>query len=96
MARRSSVRRYGGWIDDFAAVARWLPPGGEVDGEAIVVALSGSVLADKHADTFSVLEQMEGADPNDAARVSILARGRLCSPRSRLGGGATGAMRGAR
>ena len=52
-------------LDEFAAVAMWLPPGAEPDGNAIVAALSGSVSADKHAEAFSVLEQMDAAHPKD-------------------------------
>jgi GNAT superfamily N-acetyltransferase len=52
-------------LDEFAAVAMWLPPGREVDGEAIVAVLSESVSPDKHADTFAVLEQMDAAHPKD-------------------------------
>ena len=50
-------------VDDFAAVAMWLPPGTQADGEAIVAVLSESVSPDKHADTFAVLEQMGAAHP---------------------------------
>ena len=52
-------------LDDFAAVAMWLPPGVEADGDAIVAALTESVSAHKHADTFTILEQMDGAHPKD-------------------------------
>lgn len=52
-------------LDEFAAVAMWLPPGAAPDGDAIIAALGGSVLADKQADTFSVLEQMDAAHPKD-------------------------------
>jgi ribosomal protein S18 acetylase RimI-like enzyme len=52
-------------LEGFAAVAMWLPPGAEPDGDAIVAALSGSVSAEKHADTFAVLEQMDTAHPKD-------------------------------
>lgn len=52
-------------LDAFSAVAVWLPPGVEVDGDAIVAALSESVSADKHADAFAVLEQMDAAHPKD-------------------------------
>jgi ribosomal protein S18 acetylase RimI-like enzyme len=52
-------------LDDCAAVAIWLPPGVEADGDAIVGVLSESVSTDKHADTFSVLEQMDAAHPKD-------------------------------
>lgn len=51
--------------DEFAAVAIWLPPGAEVHGDAILATLSESVSAEKHADTFSVLEQMDAAHPKD-------------------------------
>jgi ribosomal protein S18 acetylase RimI-like enzyme len=52
-------------LDEFAAVAMWLPPGAEADGDAIVAALSESVSAHKHADTFAVLGQMDAAHPKD-------------------------------
>jgi hypothetical protein len=52
-------------LDDFAAVAMWLAPGAEADGDAIVSALSESVSVEKHPDTFSVLEQMDAAHPKD-------------------------------
>ena len=52
-------------VDEFAAVAMWLPPGADVDGEAIVAVLSESVSPDKHADTFAVLEQMDAAHPKE-------------------------------
>jgi ribosomal protein S18 acetylase RimI-like enzyme len=52
-------------VGDFAAVAMWLPPGAQADGEAIVAVLSESVSPDKHADTFAVLEQMDAAHPED-------------------------------
>lgn len=49
-------------------MAIWLPPGAEPDGNAIIAALDRSVLADKPADTFSVLEQMDAAHPKDPHR----------------------------
>ena len=52
-------------LDDFAAVAIWLPPGVQADGDAIVTVLSESVSTEKHTDTFSVLEQMDAAHPTD-------------------------------
>ena len=52
-------------VDDFAAVAMWLVPGAEADGEAIVSVLSESVSPDKHADTFAVLEQLDAVHPED-------------------------------
>ncbi|MBV8218295.1 MAG: GNAT family N-acetyltransferase [Solirubrobacterales bacterium] len=53
-------------LDDFAAVAMWIPPGAEPDGDAIVATLSESVSTEKHGDAFSVLEQMDARHPEDA------------------------------
>jgi ribosomal protein S18 acetylase RimI-like enzyme len=50
-------------LDDFSAVAMWLPPGVAADGEAILAVLKRSVTADKHEDTFAVLDQMDAAHP---------------------------------
>ena len=50
-------------LGDFAAVAIWLPPGGEADADAIVAVLGESVPAEQQAVTFSVLEQMDAAHP---------------------------------
>lgn len=50
-------------LDEFTAVAMWLPPAAEAHGDTIVAALSNSVSAQKHADTFAVLEQMDAAHP---------------------------------
>ncbi len=50
---------------DFAAVAMWMAPGNLPDSEAIVAALRESVSPDKHADTFSILEQMDTVHPTD-------------------------------
>ena len=50
-------------LDGFAAVAVWIPPGAAADGEAIITVLSETVSADKHEDTFLVLEQMDTAHP---------------------------------
>jgi ribosomal protein S18 acetylase RimI-like enzyme len=52
-------------LDDFAAVAIWLPCGVQADGDAVVRVLSESVSSEKHADTFSVLEQMDAAHPSE-------------------------------
>lgn len=52
-------------LGNFAAVAIWIAPGAEPDGDAIVAALSDSVSAEKHADAFAVLEQMNAAHPKD-------------------------------
>jgi ribosomal protein S18 acetylase RimI-like enzyme len=49
----------------FSAVALWLPPGAEPDGQAVVDQLERSVEPGKHADLFAVLEQMQTAHPTD-------------------------------
>jgi GNAT superfamily N-acetyltransferase len=49
--------------DDLAAVAIWIRPGAEEDGERIVAVLQSTVAPERHADTFAVLEQMERAHP---------------------------------
>lgn len=54
----------GAWrLGDFAAVALWLPPDAEPDGEGIVDILLGTVAPEKHADTLAVLERMDAAHP---------------------------------
>ena len=50
-------------LGEFSAVALWLPPGAEPDGDAIGAVLAQTVSIDKHADTFAVLEQMDAAHP---------------------------------
>jgi GNAT superfamily N-acetyltransferase len=45
------------------AVALWLPPGTEPDGDAIVSVLAGSVSPEKHDEMFDVLGQMDAAHP---------------------------------
>lgn len=50
-------------LGEFSAVALWMPPGSEADGDAIAAVLSESVSPEKHADTFAVLEQMDAAHP---------------------------------
>jgi ribosomal protein S18 acetylase RimI-like enzyme len=50
-------------LGEFSAVALWLPPGAEPDGEAIVKVLAESVSPLKHADVFAVLDQMAAAHP---------------------------------
>ena len=47
----------------FSAVALWLAPGAEPDGEALVQVLNETVSHDKHEDTFAVLEQMGEGHP---------------------------------
>jgi GNAT superfamily N-acetyltransferase len=53
-------------LDEHPAVALWLAPGAEPDGDAIVKLLSETVSTDKHEDMFSVLEQMDDAHPTFA------------------------------
>jgi len=50
-------------LGEHSAVALWLPPGAEPDGDAIGAVLTETVSSDKHADTFAVLELMEAAHP---------------------------------
>jgi len=50
-------------LGEFSAVALWLAPGSEPDGEAIVNALSEGVSPEKHQDSLSVLEQMDQCHP---------------------------------
>ena len=53
-------------LGGFAAVAIWIPPGAAADEDAIVAARMESIPSDKHADTFSVLEQMDAAHPKES------------------------------
>jgi GNAT superfamily N-acetyltransferase len=55
-----------GMLEDFAAVAMWIPPGASADGERIVAVLRDTVPAEQHADTFAVLEQMDELHPSYA------------------------------
>jgi GNAT superfamily N-acetyltransferase len=50
-------------LGEFSAVALWLAPGSEPDGDAIVNALSEGVSPEKHPDSFAVLEQMDRCHP---------------------------------
>lgn len=50
-------------IGGFSAVACWLPPGAEPDGDAVVTVLTESVSPGQHDDMFSVLGQMDAAHP---------------------------------
>ena len=50
-------------LGEFSAVAFWLPPGTEADGDAIVTVLTETVSPAKHGDTFAVLDQMAVAHP---------------------------------
>jgi ribosomal protein S18 acetylase RimI-like enzyme len=51
-------------LGEFSAVALWLPPGTEADGDTIASVLAETVAADKHEDTFAVLGQMDAAHPD--------------------------------
>src|SRR3954447_16719063 len=53
-------------LEDFAAVAMWIPPGAAADGDRIVTVLRDTVPAEQHADTFAVLEQMDAMHPTSA------------------------------
>ena len=48
---------------DFSSVALWLPPGAEPDGEAVGAVLTDSVAPAKHAELFSIVEQMDATHP---------------------------------
>jgi ribosomal protein S18 acetylase RimI-like enzyme len=50
-------------LGDLAAVALWLPPGAEPDGDAIGDVLTETVSPNKHDDTLAVLGQMDAAHP---------------------------------
>jgi ribosomal protein S18 acetylase RimI-like enzyme len=50
-------------LGEFSAVALWLPPGTEADGDAITATLGATVSADKLDDTFAVLGQMDAVHP---------------------------------
>ena len=53
-------------LADLRAVALWLPPGTEADGEAIGTILGEHVAVGKHDDLFSVLDQMDEQHPTFA------------------------------
>jgi ribosomal protein S18 acetylase RimI-like enzyme len=53
-------------LDDFGAVALWLPPGSRADPERVASVLLASVAEKKHAEMFAVLERMEVAHPTFA------------------------------
>jgi ribosomal protein S18 acetylase RimI-like enzyme len=50
-------------LGEFSAVAMWLPPRVDLDGDAIAAVLTETVAPAKHGDTFSVLSQMDDAHP---------------------------------
>jgi ribosomal protein S18 acetylase RimI-like enzyme len=51
-------------LGEFAAVALWLSPGTEPDGDTIVAVLTESVAPAQHADTLSVVAQLGEAHPS--------------------------------
>jgi GNAT superfamily N-acetyltransferase len=51
-------------LDECSAIALWLAPGAEPDGDSIASVLSETVAAVKHEDTFAVLQQMEDNHPS--------------------------------
>jgi ribosomal protein S18 acetylase RimI-like enzyme len=53
-------------LEDFAAVALWLGPGSEPEGDTIVAVLTESVQADRQEDVLVVLEQMDAMHPKSA------------------------------
>src|SRR3954462_10368476 len=85
-------------LEDFAAVALWLGPGSEPEGDTIVAVLTESVQADRQEDVLVVLEQMDAMHPKsahwylpwlavDPARQRDGVCGRLPGPGGRGGGG---------
>ena len=50
-------------LGEFSAVALWLPPGTEPDGDGIVAVLTETVAPAKHEDLFAVLGQMDEGHP---------------------------------
>jgi ribosomal protein S18 acetylase RimI-like enzyme len=51
-------------LGGLSAVALWLPPGAEADGDAITAVLTETVAADKLDDTFAVVGQMDAVHPD--------------------------------
>jgi ribosomal protein S18 acetylase RimI-like enzyme len=52
-------------VNGFAAAALWLPPGIELDGEALAAVVRGSVAADRQAAVFAAFEQMGRHHPRE-------------------------------
>jgi hypothetical protein len=78
-------------LGELSAVAVWLPPDAQPDGDAIVAVLSRSVSPAQHGDMFSVLDQMDEGHPtfphcpsmSVTGSRSPLSRRREHAPRSR-------------
>jgi GNAT superfamily N-acetyltransferase len=51
-------------LEEFSAVAMWLPPGAEPDGASIISVLTDTVAPSLHDDLFAVMDDMEAAHPN--------------------------------
>src|SRR3954469_19039905 len=51
-------------VDDFSAVAMWLPPGAQPDGQEILRVLTTTVASARHGDTFAALRQMGESHPS--------------------------------
>ena len=52
-------------LADFAAVAMWISPHAQVDGEEIIAVLTQTVAHEQHDDVLAVLEQMDQAHPSE-------------------------------
>ncbi len=50
-------------LGEFSAVALWLPPNVEPDGDTIMTVLTEGVSRDKHENMLSILDQMEVGHP---------------------------------
>ena len=70
-------------LGEFSAVALWLPPGTEPDGDSIVAVLTESVAPEKHDDTFAVVGQTGRRASDVPALVPTLVRRRPGTPRQR-------------
>ena len=66
----------------FAAVALWLPPRVELDGDAVVEVLTETVVPEQHDDTFSVWDRW--TTPIQGSRTGI-SRGSASTPPCRDG-----------
>src|SRR3954468_12657801 len=53
-------------LEALAAVAVWLPPGAEPDGDAVAAVFAESIDPAKHEDLFAVAGQMDAAHPRFA------------------------------
>jgi GNAT superfamily N-acetyltransferase len=53
-------------IEDYGAVALWLPPGTGSDGDAVASAVERTVAPARYRDTVAVLKQLADAHPSEA------------------------------